>query len=384
VTATPGPGPTPAPAPPAEAPAARTPPPRTSSFTERYTAARTHLVTGDFAEAAAGFADAERYATDPTDAELSHQLRLLALEWAQRGLAFVQKSAIEGTELSAAAVDRRSTGSIVGLYATAVLYGAGSGLWIDVVASSSSTGAVVLPPLLGAGAAVGLVAALDSGRGLRYGTPAAIESGLLIGGFEGTAWTLWRSQNADGGWSAPAATSFIWASSTLGGVAGAIAGEAVGTTPGRASFVSSSALWSGIVLGLATGAFTNDNNNNPGAEIPFAVAAIAPIAGTVLGALTASSVSPSAARIGFIDLGGLSGFLVGGGLYLAIANNNTDLHALSGSAALGTAAGLGIAWFATRSMAKDQGPQQKTPATTFQPTISPMRGGAALGLGGLF
>jgi hypothetical protein len=248
------------------------------------------------------------------------------------------------------------------------------------VGNNTSVTAVVLPPLLFGVGAPGLVAALDSGRGLRYGVAQSIVSGMYIGLEEGIALTGWQgTQQSD--WSGQTIATAIWGMTTLGAVTGGIVGSVAGTTPGRASFVDSAALWSGVVLGLATGAFSGEPN---GAAAPLAVSTAAVPVGAIVGMLTAGRVSPSIAHVRFIDLGGIAGFLVGGGLYLAIANNNVDGHAAAGIAGLGTAAGLVTAWVATASMPRDNGSlPAKSTGMVLTPTFAPTRGGGMLGLSGL-
>ncbi len=356
-----------------------------SAFARRYKSARSMLVTGDFAGAASEFAAAARAAGNACDRTLATDQQNLAEEWAARGLAFVQRSKLGESGLTAKAVDIRTSDEIVSLYTNAVLYGVGTGAWFDALTQGQSTGTLVLPPLIAAGAAVAGVAALDSGRGLRYGVAQSIVSGMYLGLEEGILWSLWQSAGSGGGMSPQAIASVIWTTSTVGAVAGGIIAQRVGTTPGRASFVGSAGLWSGVVTGLTagliTGAVSSDSNSG---TAPLAVAAIGLSAGTIAGLVTAGSVSPSIAHVRFIDLGGLAGFLVGGGLYLAGANNDANVHAFSGFAALGTAAGLVTAWYVTRSMPGDDGASEvpRSTAIVWNPSVMPAPGGATLGVVG--
>jgi hypothetical protein len=379
--------PTAAAAPPAApAPVVVAPAEDEATFARHYKSARSMLVTGDFAGAASEFAEAARAAENACDRTLAADQQHLAEEWASRGLAFVQRSKLGESGLTAKAVDLRTSDEVVSLYTNAVLFGVGTGAWIDVLTQGQSAGTLVLPPLIVAGATVGGVVALDSGRGLRYGVAQSIVSGMYLGLEEGVLWSLWQATRSGGDWSAQATASLIWTATTAGAVAGGIIAQRVGTTPGRASFVGSAGLWSGVVTGLTasliTGATSSSDSN--AATAPLAVAAIGLSAGTLAGLMTAGSVSPSIAHVRFIDLGGLAGFLVGGGLYLAGANNNADVHAFSGFAALGTAAGLATAWYVTRSMPGDDGASEarRSAAIVWNPSVMPAPGGATLGVVG--
>jgi hypothetical protein len=350
-------------------------------FRSYYASGRASLVTGDFANAAAAFAAAARSASDACNRRLAEEQGALAQEWASRGLAFVQRQALGESVLSAKAVDKRTGDEIVGLYTSAILYGLGTGAWIDVLTHANSNAGIVLPPLLGAGTAVAGVAALDSGRGLRYGVAQSISTGVSLGFEEGLLWALYQSTQGSPNWSAETVYTVIWGATSAGAVAGGVLGSTLGTTPGRASYVGSAGLWTGTITGLGTAAFTTEPN---GAAAPLAIAALGLTAGSIVGISTAGSVSPSIAHVRFIDLGGVAGFLVGGGLYLAAANNNVDGHAFSGAAAVGTAAGLVTAFLATRSMPRDEGvmPPEQAATLTLRPSITPVAGGAIGGIAG--
>jgi hypothetical protein len=352
-------------------------------FRQYYASARAHLATGDFAQAASEFAQAAQVATSPCNRALAEEQRALAQEWAERGLAFVKRSALGESNLTAKAVDVRTSDEIVSLYGSAILYGLGTGAWIDELSlgSSPSSAAVILPPLIAAGAAAGGVAALDSGRGLRYGAAQSIVSGLNIGLYEGIVWDLFQASQGGPSWSPQTTATFIWGAATAGAVAGGILGQTVTTTPGRASFAGSAGLWGGAVAGLSAGTFAVSPN---GAAPALAAAGVGLTAGSIAGILTAGTVSPSIARVRFIDLGGIAGFLISGGLYLAAANNNADPHAFSGIAALGTVGGLVTGWLATRSMPRDEGVSKEptTNALEWRPTVVPAPGGGMIAVQG--
>ncbi len=381
----------PAPTPPSAAPAPGRPAPparvRDSQWAADYKAARDELIAGEFAAAAGDFTALATAATNDLDRALASEQAKLASEWARQGLVFVRHQDLGESSLSAKAVDKRTGDEIVSLYSTAVVYGIGAGAWVDIVAKPQSSAGQVLPPLLLGGAAIGTVAILDSGRGLRYGVAQSIVSGLYIGLEEGLALTAWKASSTSP-MSDQASATLVLATATTGAFVGGFVGERIGTTPGRASFVGSTALWGGVMTGLIGGAVTSSSAHRDAASAPFLAAAVGLNAGAVGGILTAGSVSPSIARVRFIDLGGLGGLLVFEGLYVALANHSGNAQVASGVAAVGAAVGLSTAWAATAGMAPDR-TKTRTPDTApvlpvgkLSPTLMPIKGGAVVGFQG--
>ena len=340
----------------------------------RYTVAVETLQAGDFAEAAELLDALLVDAPSDVDRERTRALRDLAQLWATRGVVFVQKQDAGDDGLTAKAAGRRTTDELVLLYLTSVGYGLGTGAWFDVVADVQGSD-IVWAPLLLAGASAGGVAALDNvGDGLKYGVPQSITSGLLIGLMEGVTWTAWNQARVrfDDEWSSETSASVVWGVTTAGAVGGGLVGHYVGTTPGRALWVQSTAMWSGLVLGMAAGSLGTDNPDDVG----LLTGAVALNAGALAGILTAGDVSPRAARVRFIDLGGISGALISGGLYVALGGE--DGQAALAITSAGTLTGLGSAWYFTRGMSKDE---TLPVAVTFAPTE---RGGALLTAVGTF
>src|SRR5207253_102905 len=138
--------------------------------------------------------------------------------------------------------------------------------------------------------------------GFRYGVPQAIVSGTWIGLEHAIVWTLWydsRQRNVD----PKSAAAFAWGGATVLGLAGGLVAFAASSTPGRASWVGSSALWTSTVSGFAAAGFQKHDQ----APLALAVAGIGLSAGTAAGLLTAGSVSPSIARVRLIDLSAILG-----------------------------------------------------------------------------
>jgi hypothetical protein len=113
-------------------------------------------------------------------------------------------------------------------------------------------------------------------------------------------------------------------------------------------------------------------------------AAIGHGVGAVGGLISAGEVAPSIARVRFLDLGGLSGGLVGAGVYLiAAGDNNVNGRAISAVTAAGIGTGLGLSWYLTRNMKPNHlSPREESPVTSLRTQITPTVGGAQLSLGG--
>lgn len=352
-----------------------------------YEEARTKLLTGEFTDAAARFDALERSAVNRVDRAVAREQKTLAEEWARKHLAFVNRRDLGESSTSAKALDRRTTDELVSLYTNGVFYGIGSGIWLATVTEPKSAAAGILPTIGLTAATVGGIVALDSGRGLRYGVAQSIVSGLYIGLEEGIAWTVWQNTRNDTDLKGKEQATIIWGLATAGAVTGGVLGETLGTTPGRSSWVGSTALWTGTLLAFGTGAVVKPDDPPPAV---FAAAGVGLTLGTGIGLGTASAVSPSIARVRFLDLGGLAGGLLSAGLYVALANDKADGRAASGITALGGLGGLGAAWALTSSMADDRPrsddgkpAEDEGPIAKLRPMMMPAQGGGMLGVGGL-
>jgi hypothetical protein len=368
---------------PAPQPAPTTPPPPAADDAARwrqaYADARERLLAGDFADAAGRFEALIPSAPSPQDRALAESLRDLARTWRERGLSL--GPALAAHEAAAPRNGKRTIDELAQLYAASILYGVGSGLWLDVHTNPDTAGGVVLPMVLFSGVAAGTVALLDVGHPLPYGVPQSTVSGMNIGFESGLVLSLWNISQSDSSsrWSGTTVADVIWAFSTVGAVGGGTLGAALGTTPGRASFVGSAALWTGVVTGFLAGAASLSNSN--GGSDALLAAEFGLGGGAIAGLATAGLVSPSIARVRFLDIGAIGGGLVLGGLYLGVAGHNVDGRAALIASALGVGGGLGVAWAATASMPEDR-PEEppRTPPVAVVPSVTGVRGGATLGV----
>jgi hypothetical protein len=361
-------------------------PARDPAWQGRFDHAKQRLRAGEFAKASALFGKLARTASSTADRRLVEELALLSIYWEERGLTFVRRADLGESSLSARARDERTTDEISVLYTNSVLYGLASGGWLATLTEPENLAGFILPSLALGGASAGTVALLDHFDSFGYGVPHSIVSGMYIGLEEGLLWTLWNQASVDreDEWGMKALSTVIWASTTVGAVTGGVLGSQIGTTPGRASFVSSSATWTGGVIGLATAALSPDDEATD--DRALLAAAISLNAVAVAGILAASPVSPTVARVRFIDLGGLAGGLLVGGIYLSAANEDIDAQALMGSLALGIPAGLTATWFLTAGMEEDRPEQEspkRSPVVELEPTVLPVRDGALVGVAGV-
>jgi hypothetical protein len=276
-------------------------------------------------------------------------------------------------------VNRRTLDELAILYTNAVFNGAFAGIVIDIHNSPSSAAGWILPPLGLAAVEAGIVALVDNTVGFRYGVPQSTVSGMYIGYEEALVWLLWHDAHYTGPekWGGKAVASLTWGLGTAGALAGGVAGTFLGTTPGRAAFMGSAALWSSAVVGALAGAIDKK------ADTGLLVAGIALNLGAIGGALLGAQVSPSIARVRFIDLGGLCGGLLVGGLYFAAADKDIGPRGAAASLGISMAAGLGAAWFFTRHMEEDFPRTASTPSAlaSMVPTIAPTSNGAGMILG---
>ncbi|MFZ5891651.1 MAG: hypothetical protein ACOY0T_11410 [Myxococcota bacterium] len=350
-----------------------------------YTRARNELTAGHFALAAEQFRALAASATNPFDRRLALEQAALASDWQTRNLVLALRSE-QDSKLPPVASNRRTTDEISILYTNAAIYGLGSGAALAINTEPDSAAGGILPALGLAGAAIGAVALVDvSSHELRYGVPQSIVSGMYIGLEEAFTWVIWNQARSywEDEWEPATVATLIWGGATLGAAVGGVVGSLRGTTPGRASFVGSTSLWTGAVAGLTAGALSSDEETrDDGAMLS---AALGVNAGAVGGMFLAGPISPSIARVRFLDLGAVGGSLVFGGLYWAIADDEVKERAFMGSMAAGLAVGLGTAWFATRNMAPDLGPSaanQTSLLSSLRPTVAPAPGGALLALHG--
>lgn len=348
--------------------------------------AKTNFIAGNFRLATKQFENLALRARTPIEKARVAELLQASAEWTRRDVILIEQRELAGSDLQSRRSDRRTADEIGVLYLSAIGYGLGTGLWLDVQTEPDSVAGYIMPPLLFAGAAVGAVALIDSGKGLRYGTAQSISSGMFTGFIHGLSWLTYYQTSSkyydemDG----KNYASLLWGTTTIGAVAGGIIGTVNSTTPGRASFVSSATLWPALVLGLAGAGFTSDEHYRD--DNALLLSGLGAAAGTIGGVLAAGSVAPTTARVRFLDLGAIGGGLAVGGLALAArAEETKDGTEIFLATDAGILAGLGLAWWLTSGMPRDLGAQTPQPSkVSLTPTLLPQRGGLGLGAVGTF
>ncbi|HET6149895.1 MAG TPA: hypothetical protein VFH68_20310 [Polyangia bacterium] len=361
-----------------------------AEWSQRYVQARASMLAGRFAEAAAQFAALVSSGREESQQILAREQADICDRWARGGFVLLRAADLPAAQARAAEslLDRRSVDELGILYTASVLYGLGTGLTLDFWTEPSSAAGAILPALALGGGAAGLVYMLDRPQELRYGVAQSITSGMWIGLEEALAWTLWNQARANyyDEWSGRTVATVLWVTATAGAVLGGTLGTAYGTTPGRASLMGSTALWSGLVVGLLGASAVGDS---PTADDSFLLlSALGLNGGAVAGVIIGKDVSPSIARVRFLDLGALTGGILAGGVYLAASNGHPSTRVLTGALAAGITGGLVTAWQLTGNMEPDhpRGRQDAAPPAepTLIPSISPSasRGGAS-GVDGL-
>jgi hypothetical protein len=352
-------------------PAAASAAPDPSAWHARYAHARTLLVDGHAEEAATVFESLASDAPTDHDAELARELASVARSSANKQSGPKSPHVRTSDELSV-------------LYASAFIYGLGTGGWVVLLTQPGNFAAAILPFAGITTAAVGGVAVVDGYKPFRRGVPHSIAAGLYLGLGEGV-WVVGLQhagamrRDDDSRWGSSAVATALWAGATLGGVTGGVIGSWREPTPGRVSFTSSAGTWAGLTSGFLGAAFESRDRSRP--ETAFLVGGIGYNLGIIGGVAFAPAIAPSVTRVRFIDLGALSGGLVGAGSYAIAAEGNASVRVGLGFAAAGMATGSGIAWWLTSGMPQDP-PSRPAPAVTIRPLVTPTPGGLILGVSG--
>lgn len=348
------------------------------------------LLDGKFSEACLALTPLVALAPTPADGDVSRALAELSCAWGTLGLTFVDKRDLGDDTMVAKGRDERTTGEIATLYTASVFYGLGSGIYLGVLTEPDSVAGFVLPTLGLIGTSVGLTWLIDHPKPLRYGVGQAMTSGLTLGLAEGALWTTYYQASARSAEqvSGKTAATLVWIPSTLGAVAGGLLGQKLGTTPGRARLVAQAGLWSAAFAGMST--ITLGWRPHGLEDIAFLNSAVALNLGAVGGYFLGHGASPSVSRGLFVDLGGISGLILVGGLYLSIFSEDFGgedaARAFPLTSALGMGGGLGLAWYLTRDMDKDERRDVAAASEgSVHVTVSPTaEGGAQVGLLGTF
>lgn len=371
------------PTPPPAVPAPPTSPPPIGSFRAKYIEAREAMLAGHFETCRDSFAQLAVEAPSESDRLLASEMADICGTLAKKGLTFIRQKDLGEASLSAKAVGIRTTDELAFLYTSAVLFGVNTGVFVGAATRADSPSVPVFAMIGTAGLGSIAIYAADRGKGLPYGLPHAISSGMWLGLEQGLAWMFWHENRTGGSrWTDGEAATFVWGTTAAGALAGGILGATTGVTPGRAAWVGSGGLWGGLVAGFV-GYSTTTRNREQEAAFGLA-AALGNAGGIILGLATAGAVSPSVSRVRFMDLGGLAGGLVAGGLFLVASDGRGDGQGLGISTAAGIVGGLGIAAALSASIPRDEPQAKDGKEVSWSPTLTPTKGGGTIGLAGTF
>lgn len=352
-------------------------------WVQDYQKARSLYFQGRLEEAASAFEALVLSAPTPEVRKAASELARLARDLHAQGMQLVEEKELAETELGARLSGKRSTDELAQLYLNAAVLGIGTGIWTGTLTDGTTPG-IVLPMLGVTAAGITGIALIDAHERLKYGVPQSIVSGLYLGLAQGSLWTVYaasRSVYLD----PKAASTAIWLASVGGATVGGLVGSLAQVTPGGAGWTGSAALWTSTLSAL-TAVTIDPYGDGSGTALS---AALGHTLGALGGALSAEMVAPSIARVRYLDLGGLAGGLLFGGVYALAADGsqNVSPSAAFGSIGAGILAGLGTSFFLTRNLPKDRWPEREKAvsaldAAQIRLSAAPTLGGAQLGLSG--
>ena len=229
-----------------------------------------------------------------------------------------------------------------------VLWSTAYGIWLgiatDILFEIDGERAVVVAPLLGLGAGLGLSLAATSNYQLTVGEAYTIITGLDYGSFNGALWAGGFDLNSKGVVGATVATSIAATS------IGVLVANTKSPTAGDIEVVRSGLLW-GTIGGFLTVATIGPSlTDNISAQSLLKLTALSMDLGFVAGIGFASYFDLSRNRVLIIDTGALAGGLAGGGIAWLIGGSGSEGRGIAGAALAGMLLGIGVAAYATRDL----------------------------------
>jgi hypothetical protein len=303
---------------------------------ERYARAQQQLVEGRDADAAAEFDSLAIHAATPEDRKVAEEMGKVA----RARLAFQARRPI--------APHLRTSDELSLLYTTAFVYGFGSSAWLALQLQPKTFAGAVIPFVVLTSASVAGVAVVDDYRPFRLGVPQSIAAGMFLGIGEG-AWLVGYEHS-------------------------------VAKRRDDASYWRAPTLWPGFVVSMGSAAL--QPNPERRSETAFATGGAAYNLGLAAAIAFGPRLSPSLARVRFVDLGGLAGTLLGVGSYLLVAGSDNSSRGSLSAAALGAASGVGVAWWATAGMPSDRRGAGASDSLKLRPVFAPVERGWTLGVAG--
>jgi hypothetical protein len=232
------------------------------------------------------------------------------------------------------------------------LYGIWLGIAADIMFEIDSERAVIVAPMVGLGAGIGLSLAATRSFQISVGEAWTIITGLDYGTFNGALWAGGLDMSDKGVVGTAVATSIAATS------VGVLVANAKSPSAGDIELVRSSLLW-GTVGGFLTTIVINPDVSSTSA---FKAVAASMDAGFVVGVALANTFDVSRNRMLLIDAGALAGGLFGAGIaWLALGTDNSG-RGLAGAALGGMLGGIAISAYATRNLDADDAASATAPS----------------------
>jgi hypothetical protein len=226
------------------------------------------------------------------------------------------------------------------------LYGIWLGIATDIMFEIDGNRAVIVAPLVGLGAGIGLSLAATSNTQLTVGEAWTIITGLDYGTINGALWAGGLDMSDKGVVGTAVATSVAATS------IGVLVASEKSPSAGDIELVRSGLLWGTVGGALAT--FTIAPHATSTAA--FKAIAASMDAGFLIGVGLAKSFDLSRNRVLIIDAGALTGGLFGLGIAWLAAGTDNSGRGLAAASLGGMLAGIGVAAWATRHLdAQDVG-----------------------------
>jgi hypothetical protein len=225
------------------------------------------------------------------------------------------------------------------------LYGIWLGAAADVLLDVQGSRAVILPPMLGLAAGLGLSLQLTRDVPVTVGQAWTIITGVDYGSVNGALWAAAFDAGSKAVVGTALATGFA---ATAAGLAVA---DAASPSAGDVELVRSGLLWGGTAGFLTVAALSPSGSfDGNGAALG---AAAAMDAGFLVALALARQLEVSRNRVLIIDAAALGGGLAGLGVaWLSVGNAADDRPVLTGAALVGLVGGIAVAAYGTRDLDK--------------------------------
>jgi len=253
----------------------------------------------------------------------------------------LQRQPAPAARRTASRAERDGRGTMV---ISSTIYGIWTGIALDVLFTINGTRSLVVPPLLGMAAGLGLSLVLTSAHPLTNGQAWTTVTGLEYGSLNGALWA---------GAFDFSATSVVGTTLATGLASGAVAllvAQRAQPEQGDVEVVRSGLLW-GTVAGML-GMLTLSPNGSSKSFLRGA--GVSMDLGFLAGLALAASFDVSRNRDLIIDAGTLGGGVAGLGIaWLAVAGPNASGRAIAGGGLAGLFAGMLATIYLTRDMDRD-------------------------------